>query len=1300
MRIVLTIVAVALVAILSTALMAPLFIDWSAHRAEIESRLGAMADAEVTLTGPIAVRLLPLPYLEAGSGSISGRGQDAPRLSFESARLEVALVKLVSGVIRFADIQVEKPVLTISRGADGALRLPVFPSARAETVGFDHLVVKDGRVRVAGGPHPAREIDDVELTASASSLAGPFHLSGRFAGPAGAPVVFRIASERTGPAGTPMRASVDGGLDWPALEFDGVLTGSGDGAKGPGVSGSGTLIGAIPGVGGETPWRAVGRMTADLDRAALEGAQLRLGPEERALSAEGAATLTYGSPPRLVVNAKAKQANLDALLRRKGEDGVAPGRALALISDALQPAFGRTGLVTVEANLGAETIILGADTVSGASASVRSVSGALVHARFDLGLPGHSRLSGDGDLETGAAAKFNGAIDFSSEDFALLRNWASPEASGSTANLGALGRALADRAASLSGHVEASAVGFSGRDVRITLDRSTLTGSLAFTSPIGGEPGRLYVDLSSDLLDVDALPTLETGHALVGDLDLSLSLRAKMLHVAHINDAEIDSGSLAVKLTKSGPNFVLDRLSVADLGGAFLDAQGALGRDGTSATGQLRADRLQDFALLVARLAPGEWSRTLAERAPLLSPATLTFEAHGGSVGDGGSFLNSLKASGSVGQTQAALNLDPHGQDDRPAMTISLDSPDSGALLGQLGLHGAKVASGRGHIGLVASGGWSAGYDVDGVGTLAGADISGRGRFLPAAEADEERLTGAVKLKGANVAPLLAALGLAPAGGAIGPVQAAADVRVNGDRWSASRLTATVAGVTANGDLAYQPPAEPDAPAAASPSISREGDASDAAAVPSQAPRRPEVTGDLTLDRLPVGDLFALVLGAPRPAGAGAKWPDAKFAAPPVILPPLAVSLNVGTLDLIGGLTSHGFSATLRLDRGRLDLDDIAATIAHGFASGWLTLRRDRETATVTGTFKAEQLAIARPGLSGRVGGTVEFASTGRNAEALIAGLAGNGTAQLAGAALGRSDPDALDRVVAKAQAPDAALDETNIAYVFGNELNKAPLPIPDASTPVALTSGVMKFGPLAIARLHGEATLSASLDLRRLALETRLALASPATGLKFWSGPPPVATVVVEDALDVQKRRLDVSALSAGLATQAIARESDRIAALEADIRERAFFNRRLKGERFMDQRAAEIEDWRIEQARLRGLTEHLAKERAAAEKAAAERVAAERAASQRAAADKAIAEEAAAAKAALGKAVSQPDLPPDLPPFGAPTGRPPSVSNDSSVRADQLGVSAPPPAAPTPPSKPRPRPAPLPDPTMGGLY
>jgi uncharacterized protein involved in outer membrane biogenesis len=1290
-RIVLTIAAVALVAILSTALVAPLFIDWSVHRAEVEARLSAMTGADIVLTGPITVRLLPIPYLDAGGGSISGRGEGAPRLSFESARLELALVKLVSGKIRFSEIKLARPIVAMSRGPDGAVRLPALPSAREEAAGFDHLLVEDGRIKIAASAAgAAREIDDVQLSADASSLAGPFHVSGRFSGPAGAPVVFRFTSEKAGPAGTPVRASVDAGPSWPALEFDGALAGPGPGAKGPSLYGSGTLVGVAPGAGGPIGWRAAGRMTINLDRAAIEEAQFRFGPEERAVSADGAATLTYASPARLAIEAKAKQANLDALLRRKGEDGVAPARALAMLSDALAPVLARTDLVTVEAKLLADTVILGADTVSDVTASVRSAPGAPLGARFDLGLPGHSRLSGEGALETGAAAKFDGTIDFSSEDFALLRQWASPEASGFAANLAALGEALSDRSVSLSGHIEASAVGFSGRNVKIALDRSTLEGSLALTSPIGTDPGRFYMDLSSDLLDVDALPNVDAARALIGDLDLSLSLRARTLHVARVNDTEINSGSLTLKVTKSGPNITLDRVSVSDLGGANLDVQGAIGQDGITATGHLRADRLRDFALVVARLAPGGWSRALAERAALLSPTALAFEAHGGSVG--AASLSSFKASGSVGQTQATLSVDPSGKDDHQVMTVNLDAPDSIALLRQLGLSGASVASGRGHIALQASGAWNAGYDLDGTATLAGVNLAGRGRFLPVVEGDEARLFGSIKLNGANVAPLMATLGLAPVGGTIGPVDAGADLTLRGDRWTASRLIATVAGVKASGNLVYQPVAGPEAPGVANPAVAQGEAALDANAALAPAPSPVEVTGELTLDRLPLVDLFALVLGAPQAAKAGARWSDAKFATAPVNPPPLAVRLHVGTLDLADGLPSQGFSTMLRLDKGRLDLDDIASKVAEGAASGRLTLRRDKETATLTGALSADRLAIVRPGFSGRLGGTLEFASTGRSAESLIDGLAGSGTAQFAGAALARSDLAALDRVVAKAQAPDAPLDETNIAYAFGIELNKAPLPIPDGTTPVALTSGTLKFGPLAIARPRGEATLNASLDLRRLALETRLTLASTAADLKFWSGPPPSATVTVDDALDSQKRRLDVSALSAGLATQAIARESERIAALEADIRERAFFNRRLKGERFMDRRAAEMEDWRVEQARLKGLAEHLAAEREAA---------AEKAALEKAAAEKAAAEKAAAEKAAAEKAASQIELPPDLAPNSG--SKPPAVSNDSSFRADQLGVNAPPVNVPIPPSRPKPRSAPEhapADPTASGLY
>ena len=218
--------------------------------------------------------------------------------------------------------------------------------------------------------------------------------------------------------------------------------------------------------------------------------------------------------------------------------------------------------------------------------------------------------------------------------------------------------------------------------------------------------------------------------------------------------------------------------------------------------------------------------------------------------------------------------------------------------------------------------------------------------------------------------------------------------------------------------------------------------------------------------------------------------------------------------------------------------------------------------------------------------------------------------------------------MVAKAQTPDAPLDETNIAFAFSNELNRAPLAIPDGSAPLSLSAGVMKIGPIKMAEGHGGEALSADLDLRTLTTQARFTLTSSASDLKFWSGAAPSAAVTIDNALEAPKRQIDISTLSAALAAQAIARETDRISTMEADIRERAFFNRRLKGERLMDRRQQEIQDWEVEQARLKGQAEHLRSleeaEKAADAEAAkrAAEVAADKAATQKAEEDKGAAD------------------------------------------------------------------------------
>ena len=163
----------------------------------------------------------------------------------------------------------------------------------------------------------------------------------------------------------------------------------------------------------------------DFNQATLRQAEFRLGPEERGIRAEGDATLVFGSPAQISVALKAKQVNVDSLMRRKGEDGVAPARAVTLITRIVSAALqGRESQMAIDAQVSAQPIILGAQTLPDASATLKTAPGAPLNLTFNLGLPGQSRLRADGDLETGAEAKFRGDVAFSSADFALLRDWA------------------------------------------------------------------------------------------------------------------------------------------------------------------------------------------------------------------------------------------------------------------------------------------------------------------------------------------------------------------------------------------------------------------------------------------------------------------------------------------------------------------------------------------------------------------------------------------------------------------------------------------------------------------------------------------------------------------------------------------------------------------------------------------------------------------------------------------------------------------------------------------------------------
>jgi uncharacterized protein involved in outer membrane biogenesis len=1162
----LTFVAVLLIVALTAALVAPLFIDWSRHRGQIEAELSAIVGAPVVVAGPIDIRFLPTPYLLLKDVTIAAAPGGPAALVCKSLQLEVALASLPSGGVRFTLARVDHPALTLVRRPDGAVDLPRWRlQVAGGRIALDRLVVEGGHVTLIGGDQKPLDVA-LDLDASAASLAGPFRGSGRISTPGLGAAVIAFASGAAADGALPLKleATRDGG---PNLIFDGAVTMNpgADGGVALAYAGAATANGAIEtsDSGPPTPWRASATLSGDLAAASAQDLILRFGPDERALETRGSARLFGGKSPRLWVDLDAKQLDFDALLRGKDEDAAPPVRAVAMLARLVAPLQRGDGApLAIDAAFTAQSAIVGAETVADIDLRATASAGAPLSGTLALNLPGDASVRLSGALEFGAAAGFKGALQARLGDIAQLRRWATHGEPEWASRLAALCEALPYRTASASGEVAISAVAISAEDLDLTLDRSTLSGAIAYTAPVAGERARLFMDLKSDALDVDALPDLNVSARLIGDADLSLALEAAKLRVGRPGDAGFEGGSLGLKLAKSGDDLSLEKLSLSGLGGASVEVSGALGPKGRWVRLNLDADKLDDVATLVGRVAPGDASRWFAARAAALSPAKATLQAWSADPNAPG--LDSVKAEGEAGGAQ--FNFAAKRSGDAADVNFSLEAGDGAALMRQLGVAAAADAGGRAHLEGSAKGRWDLGFDTLASGTLSGADFTWRGRLRPTAGADEASLFGSATLKAGDVSGLLAALSLAKSGGVAAPVDLSADLALRGGQLAAPRLTGSVAGSKVDGKLTWRlvAPEVVDPDVALAQSIAGEAPGSKA-----------EVAGDLSLDRANLAGLLGLMLGAPQSHAA-----DAGFAPPSLDPPPLDLNLRIGALDLGAGQTARRASVRLRMDRGRLDLDDVEMDLGGARATGRLTLRRDAALAAVTGEASVEPVAVDQPALRGRFGGELTFAGSGDSLGALIGGLAGEGKIELRGAATPHLDPGALTRVLARAQSGDIGIDETNVGYNLGLELDRAALPLPDGAAQATLSAGVIRVGPLAISRAGGSATASATFDLRAQSLALDVAFAE-ARGGKFWIGPPPAVDVSLTGALAAPARRIDASPLAAGLAAQAIGRDTDRISALEADIRERAWFNRRLKAEKYMRQREAELAAFEADQAR-----------------------------------------------------------------------------------------------------------------------
>ena len=1214
MREALTVIGFLLILALAAIFAAPLYVDWNDWRETIAARLSDHLGTEVKISGRVEARLLPQPWLSIGGVAI-GDPAGSTTLAIGTVSGDVSLTSLMRGDVEISNVVLASPKLAITTDAKGGVT-PLTQQAVDAAATIDSFEIQDGSIRYVDAPSGQDvTIEGVQLVGEARSVVGPFKAEGGLQ-VAGVPHTVKISTGSIDAGQMKVKATFVPADRPMTIDFDGTLKVTG---TKPSFVGLATVARPALNARGdkappEEPWIVAARMTLTPEAMAADAVSIQVGPDERALKLTGTATAQLGKAPRFEAAFTATQLELDRLAGVTPDHRLAPLVVLGRIRDSMPSV--RSIALPGRVQLSAQAMIVGGNLVENVKADLTSAGSGWRIANFEAGLPGQSRfvLAGDVDASRTEDA-LAGSFSLASRQASTLMNWLRGDDLTAAPN--------AARRLTLDGRIAAGADSLTFDSLKLAVDDASVEGRVAWSRvQPDTSAGRIEADLTAQRLDLDVLPSaialLPGGASAISEADVKLSAQS-------IAFAGVEAKSASGRIKAGGKLIVLEDVTIDDLGGSSLTANGRIDVIGERSTGEVRVTvDARDLTGLAKALRRSPLPPTLLDafgtRAAALSPASVVVVT---SFGDG----RRLSLNGKLGGTVAQVDVDLPQSSGRNALDIRLaaDSLDIGRLLKQIGLSPAPAKiPGRTRVVARLTGPldgprqWSGRFEGGGV------EMSGSGTLTGGIEAPA--IEGRVKARTNDVLTPAQLFGVSIPGALVGD---AADVetalRVRGGRVVLDDLRGEAMGVPVSGRLAFDP----------------------------GTPVR--VEGQLAFDSLD-GTRFASLLAGTDLAGppaAGSAWSGDAFG--PTTFAGLAgtLSLSAKDVNLSDGLPAlHDVAATLSLQPGSVGIDEMEGSLAGGSVDGFLRLSRSAMEAALTGRLAFKGIDLDTPDISGRLDMAFDLQGTGRTPALLAGSLTGGGTIGVRGPRFGRLSDQAFSSVVS---AVDGGMPPqiARLRPLFEDKLAAGPLTASDFSGTLSLAGGVARLATTTAMAGETGLSVSGSLDLATMTAKADVVLSppAPADGL---GGHPPLIGVSTAGRLDDLRRQVDVSQLTAWLTVRSAEREAKKLEALEAErlARETALEEqRRIEAERI--QKAIDAQE---KAAREKAERERLAKEKADREKAEKERAAKEKADRERADREKADREKADREKALQGNTVApplpEPDFPPDVP---APTAPPP---------------------------------------------
>jgi uncharacterized protein involved in outer membrane biogenesis len=1105
--------AIALILALVTALVGPLLVDWGTYRALFEQEASRIVGVDVRVTGAIDARLLPSPRLTLHDIEI---GAGADKVRARALGIEFALGPLMRAEWRATDMLIAGPQLTLRLDESGKLRAPSLAVAfDPDALAIERLSIEDGMLTLADAASGATvTLQRFWFNGEARSLLGPFKGEGGFAVD-GELYPYRLTAGRYGDDGAlKLRLAVDPVNRPLSIDIDGTLTLAGgaprfDGtvnlARPVGIAGRGMqLRGVTP------PWRVSGKVKARAQAALIENLEFQYGAEEQGVHLTGVADLAFGKRPLFNVVLSGRQIDLDRALA--SADGARPLpaatlRQLAELGAGLfHPDF------PIQVGLGIDQVTLGGGAVQNVRGDISSAAGKWNLDRLEFRAPGFTqvRLSG-GLVVADSGVAFTGPAEIEAGDAKALAAWL--EGRGDTGQ-GDL------RPLRLRGDVTLASERIAVERLRAEFERKAISGRLAYVFAAGPRKASLDAALNAPELDIDAAigfgKALFAGSKLERPRDMTVAV-----DIGRATVAGFSARDLSARVKVDGEGLQIDKLSVADLGGAAFSADGRIQTGGVSPQGtmrvQLDAPDVTPVIALLSRFAP-ETAHRLESRAAAMAPARLRaqFTLDGAAAATQGK----LAIDGSLGAMRVALNA--QGRVDPVAFAAGdlqlggkIETEDGKRLLAMLGLDRLVAAgSGPGALTFTASGPARGDMTVDGKLTAFGLDASAAGTANLFGDKPAASLRASVAR--ADAAPLRGASGR----GAL-PVTYSGRIALADGRLDFTDIAATAAGAALRGRLALTL-AEPY-----------------------------RLAGEIDVDAVDGAALVAAAIGMPaQPAETNTAWTwsSEPFAGGVIGAVTGGVTLKARRVTLLPQLAVREVRATLRLTADEVAFEDVTGALDGGRLAGRLSFQtaggglKARARLALSGADAAAVLgAGARPAVTGTLALDAEVEGSGLSPVALIGSLQGTGKIALANGHLAGLDPRAFDTVT-RAVDQGLVIDQTRIGDIVRRTLGSGQLAVRRGEGALALSAGQVRLSNVSADVQNASVTLSGNLDLIDGALDARLVL----SGTGEAAGARPDIYMALRGPFAAPARSIDVSALTGWLTLRAVEMQAMKLQAAE----------------------------------------------------------------------------------------------------------------------------------------------------------